>query len=229
MNEIIIVTGGATGLGKELVEFALSKGFYVCNIDRDSGKMKELSEKYNKNYSGYIGDVSDESFIKQTINEIEELGDIKILINNAGEPSFKVPTGYTKEDINKCFKGLEGMILCSTEVLRAKKEQNLKIVNIMSSAALRGNKQEAVYCATKWGEKGYTESLKAAYKGTTVKVIGVYPGGMNTNFYKNSRDYVSEEKQNTFMNSKDVANVIMNNLVNDINLTVADIIIERNS
>ena len=98
----------------------------------------------------------------------------------------------------------------------------------MSSAALRGNKQESVYCATKWGERGYTESLKVAYKGTSVKVIGVYPGGINTDFYKNSRDYISEEKQSTFMDPKDVANVIINNVFNDINLTIGDLIIERN-
>ena len=108
-------------------------------------------------------------------------------------------------------------------------EKDLKIVNIMSSAALRGNKQESVYCATKWGEKGYTESLKACYKGTSVQVIGVYPGGINTNFYKDSRDYVSEEKQNSFMSPKDVAKTILDNTLNETNLTVADIIIERNS
>ena len=106
--------------------------------------------------------------------------------------------------------------------------EDLKIVNIMSSAALRGNKQEAVYCATKWGERGYTESLKVAYKGTSVKIIGVYPGGINTEFYKDSRDYVSEEKQATFMKPEDVAKTIIDNVTNDTNLTVADIIIERN-
>ena len=121
------------------------------------------------------------------------------------------------------------MIIVSTETLKAKEEKNLKIVNVMSSAALRGNKQEAVYCATKWGEKGYTESLKIAYKGTSVKIIGVYPGGINTNFYKNSRDYISEEKQNSFMNPRDVADTILNNILSPANLTVADIIIERNS
>ena len=45
----------------------------------------------------------------------------------------------------------------------------------MSSAALRGNKQESVYCATKWAERGYTESLKACYTGTKVQIYGVYP------------------------------------------------------
>lgn len=139
-----------------------------------------------------------------------------------------MPTDYNKEDIEKCFKGLQGMILCSANTLKVKNEQDLKIVNIMSSAALRGNKQESVYCATKWGERGYTESLKVAYKGTSVKIIGVYPGGINTNFYEDSRDYISEEKQHTFMNPSEVANIIMENIFNSNNLTVADIIIERN-
>ena len=191
--------------------------------------METLNDTYKENYKGFIGDISNEEFIVDTIKEISNLGDIKVLINNAGEPSFKMPTLYNKDDINKCFKGLEGMILLSTEVLKATNENDLKIVNIMSSAALRGNKQEAVYCATKWGEKGYTESLKVAYKGTSVKVIGVYPGGINTDFYKNSRDYISEEKQNSFMNPKDVAKTILDNVLNETNLTVADIIIERNS
>ena len=227
-NKIIIITGGANGLGYELVEEALKNNLFVCNLDRDKEKMNLLSEKFKENYKGFIGDISDEEFVKETVMQISAMGEIIILINNAGEPSFKMPKDYSKNDIDKCFKGLEGMIMCSTEVLKVKEEKNLKIVNVMSSAALRGNKQEAVYCATKWGEKGYTESLKAAYKGTSVKVIGVYPGGINTNFYKNSRDYISEEKQNSFMNPRDVAGVIISNVMSEKNLTVADIIIERN-
>ncbi len=206
----------------------LQKNYFVCNIDRDSEKMRILDSTYKNNYKGFIGDIADSVFVEDVINEISNLGNIKILINDAGEPSFKMPTKYQKEDIDKCFKGLQGMILFSTETLKIKEEKDLKIVNIMSSAALRGNKQEAVYCATKWGERGYTESLKVAYKGTSVKIIGVYPGGINTDFYKNSKDYVSEEKQATFMKPCDVAKTIIYNITNDTNLTVADIIIERN-
>ena len=216
------------GLGLELVKQFIEKSYFVCNVDRDFEKMKILDNIYKDNYKGFTGDISDSTFVKAVTNEISNLGNIKILINNAGEPSFKLPTKYEKEDIDKCFKGLQGMILFSTETLKAKEEKDLKIVNIMSSAALRGNKQEAVYCATKWGERGYTESLKVAYKGTGVKVMGVYPGGINTEFYKNSRDHVSEEKQSTFMKPSDVAKTIIDNITNDTNLTIADIIIERN-
>lgn len=222
MKDIVIVTGGSNGLGKAIVEYALAHHLCVCNLDQEECIID------HDNYQSFVGDVSDEEFVVHTIKQIAKRGNIKYLINNAGEPSFKLPSDYVKKDMDQCFKGLYGMMLCSTNVLKVKNEQDVKIINIMSSAALRGNKQEAVYCATKWGERGYTESLKAAYKGTTVKVIGVYPGGINTNFYKNSRDYVSIEKQNTFMNAKEVAKIICDNVFNDLNLNVADIIIERN-
>lgn len=229
MKDIIIITGGANGLGFELVKQALEKDWMVCNIDKDVEKMNQLSTIFKENYKGFCGDVSDEEFVTRVIEKMKNIGNIKILINNAGEPSFKLPTEYRKKDIEKCFKGLEGMIIASTQVLRAKEEKDLKIVNIMSSAALRGNKQESVYCATKWGERGYTESLKVAYKGTSVKVMGVYPGGINTNFYQASRDYVSEEKQNSFMKPEEVANIILSNVLTTNHLTVADIVIERNT
>lgn len=216
------------GLGLELVKQFIEKNYFVCNIDRDFEKIKVLANRYKDNYKGFTGDISDDEFVKNVIKEISNLGNIKILINNAGEPSFKLPTKYEKADIDKCLKGLQGMILFGAETLKAKEEKDLKIVNIMSSAVLKGNKQEAVYCATKWGERGYTESLKVAYKGTSVKIIGVYPGGINTEFYKNSRDYISEEKQSTFMKPYDVAKTIIDNVTNETNLTVADIIIERN-
>lgn len=222
MKDIMIVTGGSNGLGKCIIHYALKHNLLICNLDKEEYKIDSVD------YRCFVGDVSDEEFVKQTIQEISKIGNIKYLINNAGEPSFKLPSDYRKEDIDRCFKGLTGMILCSANALKVKQEKDLKIVNVMSSAALRGNSGESVYCATKWGEKGYTESLKAAYKGTSVKVIGVYPGGMNTDFYKDSRDYVSLEKQHTFMNPEEVAKIICDNILSPLNLTVADIILERN-
>ena len=116
MKEIIIVTGGANGLGLELVKQGLDRGLFVCNIDKDKEKMEELRLEFKENYKGFCGDVSDESFIINVINEIKGIGNITVLINNAGEPSFKLPTEYIKEDIDKCLRrgkrtGVLGAIL----------------------------------------------------------------------------------------------------------------------
>lgn len=227
-NEILVITGGCSGLGLEIVKQAIEKNIFVCNIARNKERMKELDILFKNNYKGFIGDITDSNFIRETIEEISNLGSISYLINCAEKACFKSPIEYSVEDIDLSLNGLKGMILCSTECLKVNKEQNLKIVNIMSSAALKGNKGESLYCAAKWGQRGYTESLKATYKGTSVKVIGVYPGGMDTEFWNENRNYVSTEKSNTFMNPKDVAQVILDNITNYKNLNVADIIIERN-
>lgn len=228
MKDVIIATGGASGLGLELVKEGIKRGYFVCNLARNEEKMKNLDLEFKDNYRGFIGDVSDEKFVKSAIKEISNLGNIAYLINCAEKGCFKKATEYNSEDIEISLTGLKGMILCTKEVLKAKVEKDIKIVNIMSSAALKGNKNESIYCAAKWGERGYTESLKTEYKGTSVKVIGVYPGGMNTPFWDNSRDYVSKEKSDAFMNPREVANVILDNVTNYNNLNVADIIIERN-
>ena len=96
--------------------------------------------------------------MNDAIAEIAQLGHIDLLINNAGQPSFKVPTGYVAADVDKCLKGLKGMILWSVATLKACGEQNLKIANVMSTAATRGNANESVYCATKWGREGIQEA-----------------------------------------------------------------------
>ena len=229
-KKIAIVTGSALGLGYELASQLIANGWLVAGVDFNAERQAELTaQRPDDSYRAYVGDITDEAFVKESVADIATLGHIDLLINNAGQPSFKVPTAYEAADVDKCLKGLKGMILWTVETLKACGEQNVKIAQIMSTAATRGNANESVYCATKWGEKGYTKSLQAAYKGTSVKVVAVYPGGIDTAFYRDSRDYVSEAKQHTFMQPGPLAEVILFNLINEANLTVTDIEINRNS
>ena len=229
-KNIAIVTGSALGLGYELASQLIDKGWLVAGIDFNAERQAELTSQWPADsYRAYIGDITDEAFVKESVADIASLGHIDLLINNAGQPSFKVPTAYEAADVDKCLKGLKGMILWTVETLKVCGERDVKIAQIMSTAATRGNANESVYCATKWGEKGYTKSLQAAYKGTSVKVVAIYPGGIDTAFYRDSHDYVSEDKQHTFMQPGPLAEVILFNLINEANLTVTDIEINRNS
>lgn len=227
MNNIVIISGGANGLGLELVKILHGKGYFVCNIDKDEKTLEKLKKSFSNNYKSFCGNIADEKFIISAMKEIRDMGKIVALFNNAGSPVFKFPTDYTSQDVELCFEGLKGMIYLSANTLKIIEKTGGKIINIMSSASLRGNAQESVYCATKWAERGYTESLKVCYKGTKVQIYGVYPGGINTDFYKNSRDYVSKEKQSSFMPAKDLAEVIYDNIFTDKKLVVEDLIINR--
>ena len=204
-----------------------SKSYFICNIDKDEKSLRKLDKIFVSNYKSFCGNVADENFIISVIEEVSKIGKVTTLINNAGEPSFKIPTEYNSKDVEMCLEGLKGMIYLSANVLKIIEKTGGKIINIMSSAALKGNSQESVYCATKWAERGYTESLKTAYSGTNVQIYGIYPGGINTNFYKNSRDYVSAEKQSSFMSAKDLAEIIVENVFTNKKLIVQDLIINR--
>lgn len=119
------------------------------------------------------------------------------------------------------------MILTTTEVLKVSEEQDVRVVNILSSAARAGKPKEALYCSAKWGERGYTEALKAAYAGTSVRVYAVYPSGMNTALWDSSRDYVSVEKASTFMDPAAVASLILDTVAEHDNLYASELVIER--
>ena len=69
--------------------------------------------------------------------------------------------------------------------------------------------------------------MKAAYSGTSVKVSAVFPSGMNTGFWNTSRDYISEDRAQSFMDPDEVGRVIVNNIEAGATLSVGDIIIEK--
>lgn len=63
MNDIVIITGGTSGLGFELVKQSLEKGLTVCNIDKDTEKMSKLDNDFKGNYNGFCEELI-QTFIK---------------------------------------------------------------------------------------------------------------------------------------------------------------------
>ncbi len=215
MEDCILITGGSSGLGLELVREACRRGLCAVSISRDPAKAARLREEFGEVVSFHTGDLTDPKFIEDTVQAISRGRKIGILINCAERGVFRSPADYTPEDVEVSLQGLRGMELLTTAVLRSCGESDLKVVNILSSAALKGKPKEALYCAAKWGERGYTEALKAAYAGTSVKVVAVYPSGMDTPFWDHSRDYIPSDKSDTFLDPAEVAGMIMENILQE--------------
>ena len=219
MEKLVVITGGTSGLGLELVK-----------VFKNNNKVLVLARTKKNELEGVLyeyGNISDETFIKGVYEKYKDKYTIDYLINNAACGRFGAPETNDSNKIKEVLEaGLVGLILNTTYAIPLLNSDGAKIINILSTAALKGNVNESLYCAAKWGARGYTESLKATYKGTKTKVVSVCPGGMNTDFWNPNRDYVSTEKSNTWMNPEKVAQVIYNNVTNE-NLCVSDIVIER--
>jgi short-subunit dehydrogenase len=105
------------------------------------------------------------------------------------------------------------------------KDQGGFIVNVMSTAATMARAQECIYCAAKWGARGFTESLRLEAKKTPVKIVSVYPGGMKTPFW--SERAGMQPNTSAFMEPSEVAGVIVDNVLDKSSLYVADMVINR--
>ena len=220
MKDLVVITGGTRGLGLELVKLFCKK-YSVLVLSRKKMGREIQGVMYEK------GDISDEDFLISVYKKYAKNYRILYLINNAGVMAYGAPQDNNLEKIEKTFKAnLTGLILNTAYAIPLLNENGAKIVNILSTAALKGNANESLYCAAKWGARGYTESLKALYKGTKTKVVSVYPGGMNTGFWDESRDYVPKEKSDKWLDPKKVAKVVFDSVTND-DLSVAEIVIER--
>lgn len=228
---LVIVTGGSSGLGKSVGNEFLKRNKNICLISRNETKLLNVKEEFENKYPNsriliQVGNISDEIFVKQVYTFISEKNYYpQYLINCAGVGEFGKAEVTSKGMIEKVFEGnLVGLILMCTGALPYMKSNRLGyIINIMSTAALYGKENETVYCAAKWGARGYTESLKKDLITSPIQVVGVYPGGMRTNFWE-GKTYCKDKVIN-FMDPDKVAQLLVQKIVNEENFT--DIILER--
>ena len=232
MKKISVISGGTSGLGLEIASFLIKSGKNVLILGKNSNKLADASSRLKKTSKNsltesMICNVGIEEDIKKVgIFLAANSFEVEYLFNNAGMGLFTKAHNSTSALIDTVFEAnLKGMILLTSEILRlTPEEQELTIVNIMSTSALFGRAEETIYCAAKWGARGYTEALRTELKGAKRNIIAVYPGGMKTDFWNipgQNRDI------STFMDPAEVAEKIVNAVIVTDKMFVTDITINR--
>jgi short-subunit dehydrogenase len=202
---VAIVTGASSGLGLSVAALLRSRGMQVIGVSR-----RETAD--------VSGDASKRETALRAIEAAERLGTIDLLINCAGIGIFGPAGSYDQNAIAAIINSnLIATINFCELLFPCFKERGGTIVNILSTAALSGKANETVYCAAKWGARGYTEALKAEAKGTKVRIIAVAPGGMNTPFWP--------EPRAGFMDQNDVAAAIVDAIERPID--ISELVINR--
>jgi uncharacterized protein len=232
MQKISVISGGSSGLGLAIAEQLLKRGKNVLILGRNSDRLTRAARNLSRisddaEVSTIVCNIGNEEDVRRAGRFIKEHKlVIEYLFNNAGRGLFTPAHTSTSEMIDDIFEpNLKGMILLTSEVLRITPDmEELTIVNVMSTSSLFGRDQETIYCAAKWGARGYTEALRTELKGTKRNIIAVYPGGMKTNFWKVPGQ---ERDTATFMDPNEVAEKIVNAILGPDRLIVTDITINR--
>jgi NAD(P)-dependent dehydrogenase (short-subunit alcohol dehydrogenase family) len=183
-----VITGAASGIGKSIAAGLMEAGARIVIADIDETALAETSEEFKKSGRQTISvkcDVSNSKDADQLINStLEEFGRIDILFNNAGVSGAATPlVELSDEDWNHTLSvNLSGMFYCSRAAARQMiKQQDGKIINVTSVAALKPTPSSGDYCASKAGAHLLTQALAIELIRHNIKVNEICPGMFDTN------------------------------------------------
>jgi gluconate 5-dehydrogenase len=177
-----LITGGTHGLGMAMAEGLGKAGAELIITGTTPSKMEEALEYYkNKGFivSGYLFDVTDEKMAKENIELMtKELGNIHILINNAGIIKRELAITMPVADFRKVIDvDLVGPFIMSQLVAKQMIERKEgKIINICSMMSELGRNSVSAYAAAKGGLKMLTRNLATEWAKHNIQVNGIGPG-----------------------------------------------------
>ncbi|HHV24141.1 MAG TPA: SDR family oxidoreductase [Methanosarcina sp.] len=188
-GQTALITGGSKGIGKAICLALAKEGANVVIAARNESEIKGTIDKLKAMGSKALAirtDVRSEEDVRRLISmTIDKCGRLDILINNAGVAYKKRLEETTLEEYDKIMDtNLKGVFLCTKYAIPYIREsKNGKIINISSVGGLHGLPDFSVYCASKFGVNGITESIAAELEGE-IKVYAICPVAVDTDMYR---------------------------------------------
>jgi len=185
-GKVALVTGGARGIGREIVLCFAREGadIAICdvNLEEAEATAKEI-QKTGRQCLAFKTDVTDSKDVQAAIDKIlDKLGKLDILINNAGITRDGLVLRMSEEDWDKVIAvNLKGCFVCTRLAAKVMLKQRFgKIVNLASIIGIMGNTGQANYAASKAGVIGLTKSVAKELASRGVCVNAIAPGFIKT-------------------------------------------------
>ena len=179
-NKVAVVTGGAMGNGKGIVDVFVKYGAKVAILDYSDEIAKVVN---NDNIIGFKVDIRDKNTVKAAIDKVvEKFGKIDILVNNAGITRDGLLMRMKESDWDAVLAtNLKGVFNCTKAAVKyMMKQRSGKIVSISSVSGVWGNAGQANYAAAKAGILGFTKSVAKEVASRGICVNAVAPGAIKT-------------------------------------------------
>ena len=179
----VLVTGGGSGIGFATARLLTEKGAKVAICGRDKTKLEKAAGEIGA--TPIRADVSVESDVRSMVRSvIEALGDYNVLINNAAFGNWSNLVDLDLDAMQKLFAtNVFGAMLVARESARYFVEKQYgNIVNVASSAGVRGYAGATAYAGSKFALRGMTECWRAELRKSNVRVMLVNPSEVQTPF-----------------------------------------------
>jgi NAD(P)-dependent dehydrogenase (short-subunit alcohol dehydrogenase family) len=186
-----VVTGGGSGIGAAIAAAMSEAGSRVTLMGRNADRLKDKAAELGTQFQ--LADVTDRDSVATAFAaSAKQNGTVTILVNNAGAAT-SAPFGKMDDDLwdGLIAVNLTGVYNCTRAVIDAMAELGSgRIVNIASTAALKGYAYVSAYCAAKHGVVGLTRALALEYARKGVTVNAVCPGYTNTEIVAKAIDKI---------------------------------------
>jgi len=194
-REVVVVTGGASGIGKGVVSAYAKKGakVVIADIDEEQGNKHAKTLRETGVQAMFIPtDVRKEEDVINLIKEtVSAYGSITILVNNAGITKWKSPYELTLDEWDDIINlNLRSVFLCSREAAKVMRNNKMggSIVNLASTRTVMSEPNTEAYAATKGGIVALTHALAISLGPDKITVNAISPGWIETQQYEELRD-----------------------------------------
>src|SRR5882757_2126335 len=185
MDKVWLVTGSASGLGRNIAEAVLESGGRLVATARDPRRLDDLVNKFGERVRAVSLDVTDESAAQAAVQvALDAFGRLDVVVNNAGfgdiAPFEQLSAERFKAVIDTNFYGVVNVTRAAVPHMR--KQRSGCILPISSVGGRLTRPGSTPYHAAKWAVGGFTESLAQELSPFGVTVCALEPGGMRTNW-----------------------------------------------
>jgi 3-oxoacyl-[acyl-carrier protein] reductase len=219
-DKVVIITGGARGIGKEISLTFSREGANVCICDVSEQILEETTrelQSLGRQTIGFKTDVTNFPQVAEMVQKVlDKFAKIDILINNAGITRDNILVRMKEEEWDAVLNvNLKGTFNCTKAVSKVMvKQRSGKIVNIASIIGLMGNAGQSNYAASKGGIISFTKSIAKELASRNINVNAIAPGFIKTDMTARLPEEIQQSMLkmiplNRFGEPSDVANLAL--------------------
>ena len=219
-GRLALVTGASSGIGEAYAKLLAEQGSDLILVARRKERLLDLGARLERDHGVQVhvlpGDLSDPNTPQRLIEEATAIGDVQLLVNNAGVGSYgpfldrPLDVQLRTVDINS--RALMEMCWRFGQHMREHGKPSW-INNVASIAAYQSTPGYAAYSGSKYFVRVFSETLAHELKDTAIAVSCLCPGATYTEFMENAKIEVTERGHATFMSAEAVAQIGLEGLI----------------